>query len=243
MSSFQEEIKNIDDLERRLKRTGCAQPLRPFVLVSYAQSVDGSIATRERAPIALSGALSLELTHRLRAHCDALLVGIETVLTDDPSLTVRLIPGSSPRPIVLDTYLRILPTAKLLHQHAGPWIVAGHGHSLERARTLAGTGAGVLACDTVQSGRIDLRALMRLLVKRGIRSLMVEGGARVITSFIYSGIVDLFVITISPRFVGGLPVIDGGGVNADRPLRFRYACWERYGEDFVLWAAPGWGSK
>ena len=98
-----------DFVERLRRRPPAASDRRPFVTVSYAQSVDGSIAGRNRLPIRLSGPAAMRLTHRLRAVHDAILVGIETVLADDPRLTVRLVAGPNPRPIVLDTQLRTPP--------------------------------------------------------------------------------------------------------------------------------------
>ena len=79
---------------------------RPFIIVSYAQSLDGSIATADRQQMQISGPESMRLTHQLRACCQCILVGIGTVLADNPSLTVRLVEGHHPQPIILDTNLR-----------------------------------------------------------------------------------------------------------------------------------------
>src|SRR5205823_12555295 len=99
---------------------------RPFVTLSYAQSVDGSIAARPGQPLALSGALSMTLTHQLRAAHDAILVGIGTVLADNPRLSVRLVEGKDPQPIVADSRLRLPLSANLLYQHPlSPWIASG----------------------------------------------------------------------------------------------------------------------
>ena len=100
---------NLDELQHCLAQGAAFRRHkgRPFVTVSYAQSIDGSIASRTRQPIRLSGQLSMVLTHRLRARFDAILVGIGTVLTDNPHLTVRCAEGRNPQPVVLDTHLRI----------------------------------------------------------------------------------------------------------------------------------------
>src|SRR4051794_24685033 len=87
---------------------------RPIVTLAYAQSLDGSIATAARRPLALSSQPALKLTHQLRAEHDAILVGIGTVLADDPLLTVRLVNGPNPVPVVLDSRLRLPSTARLL---------------------------------------------------------------------------------------------------------------------------------
>src|SRR5512133_2370683 len=87
---------------------------RPLVTLSYAQSLDGSLAAQRGTPLALSGPQSMELTHRLRAAQDAILVGIGTVLSDNPRLTVRLVEGSQPQPVILDSHLRFPLNANLL---------------------------------------------------------------------------------------------------------------------------------
>ena len=99
-------------------------PERPFVTVSYAQSIDGSIATRRRRPLPISGPGAMRMTHGLRALHDGILVGIETVLADDPQLSVRLVEGPHPQPVVLDTRLRTPLEARLLKGGNGrPWLV------------------------------------------------------------------------------------------------------------------------
>ena len=92
----------------------CTKNNRPFIIISYAQSVDGSIASRSRLPIHLSGTESSVLTHQIRAGCDAILIGIGTLLADDPQLTVRLVESRNPQPIILDTHLRTPLNAKLV---------------------------------------------------------------------------------------------------------------------------------
>ena len=96
---------------------------RPLVTLSYAQSLDGSIARERGKPLALSGPESMRLTHQLRAAHDAILVGIGTVLADDPQLTVRLVEGKSPIPVILDSRLAISPTARLFQNPKKPILV------------------------------------------------------------------------------------------------------------------------
>src|SRR4029450_6900487 len=115
---------------------------RPFVTLSYAQSVDGSIAARPGQPLALSGTRSMTLTHQLRAAHDAILVGIGTVLADNPRLTVRLVEGKNPQPIVADSRLRFPLSANLLCAHPlAPWIAAGEPADASRQRVLEAAGA------------------------------------------------------------------------------------------------------
>ncbi len=211
-----------------------ADPL-PRVTLTYAQSLDGSIAKDRGAPLILSSSESLAMTHRLRAAHDAILVGIGTVLADDPQLTVRLADGTDPQPVVLDSHLRIPEHCRLMDADLRPWLatVEGNGH---RARTLEARGAQVLSLPADDRGRIDLPALLEALRHRGIHRLMVEGGASVITSFLRSGLVDWVVLTIVPRLVGGLRAVEGplaaDGLAAPRLLE---PDWQRFGSDLVMW--------
>ena len=110
---------------------------RPLVTLSYAQSLDGCIAARAGERLALSGPESMQLTHQFRAAHNAILVGIGTVLADNPRLTVRLVQGQDPQPVVLDSHLRIPLEASLLHNSRRPWIACledARPHKIIRAR-------------------------------------------------------------------------------------------------------------
>jgi 3,4-dihydroxy 2-butanone 4-phosphate synthase/GTP cyclohydrolase II len=214
---------------------------RPFVTVSYAQSIDGSIASRQRKPLILSGQASLLLTHRLRAIHQTILVGIGTVLADNPRLDVRLVPGRDPLPVVLDTHFRTPPACRLLERAAGgPLIVGGTADGDGRPAGLSAQGATISRCGLGADGRLDLDSLMALLDGMAVDSVMVEGGARVITSFIRARLVDQFVITLAPLLVGGLPVIDPWGMPAAEGLRLHKTQCQMLGEDLVIWAEPRW---
>jgi 3,4-dihydroxy 2-butanone 4-phosphate synthase/GTP cyclohydrolase II len=216
---------------------------RPFVVLSYAQSVDGSIAGRNRERIRLSGPESMALTHGIRALCDGILIGIGTLLADDPRLTVTHVCGPHPQPVVLDTRLRTPPTARLvLRPDTRPWIIHTPGPPESRAQALRAAGAEPVPCSAGRDGRIDLPAAMALLADRQINRLMVEGGARVITSFVRERIADLLIITISPRFVGGLSVLDAAAAEDALHLQFEETHYQTMGRDLIVWARPGWAS-
>jgi riboflavin-specific deaminase-like protein len=219
----------------RLKRR------RPFIAVSFAQSVDGSIASRNKGQLLLSGPKSSILTHQLRASCDAILIGIGTLLADDPQLTVRLAAGPNPQPIILDTRLRTPLAARLIQRtDLSPWIVNGQDGTHLRATALRQAGARPLTCATAGDGHIDLLALMDLLTERKVNSLMVEGGAKVITSFVNAGLVDQFIITISPKLVGGLRMIDSKGFKAASHLDLGQVKYQPIDDDLIMWARPKW---
>jgi 3,4-dihydroxy 2-butanone 4-phosphate synthase/GTP cyclohydrolase II len=217
---------------------------RPFVTVSYAQSLDGSIATASRQQLQLSGDKSMRLTHQLRSLHSSILVGIGTVLADNPSLTTRLVDGENPQPVILDTHLRTPPDASLVtRQDLSTWVVNGNHGSGNRNHPLAQKGATLISCPCGADGLIDLNTLMTELANRRIDSLMVEGGARVITSFIRWKLADLFVVTVAPKLVGGLSVIDTGSFQSDGFLQLADAHHQRLGKDLIIWARPDWGKS
>jgi len=232
-----EDFKTVLDHAREFRKTNG----RPFITVSYAQSLDGSIATAGRQQIQLSGPESMRLTHQLRANCQSILVGIGTVLADNPSLTVRLVEGQNPQPIILDTRLRTPLDANLVQRSdLSTWIVNGNHDPVDRNDTFIQKGITLIGCRRDDNGMIDLGALMDILARRQVDSIMVEGGARVITSFVKLKLADLFVITVSPKLVGGLPVIDTRGFKTASALRLTDVYYQRLGADLVVWARPDW---
>lgn len=198
---------------------------RPFVTLAYAQSVDGSISIARGLRSALSGPESLRFTHALRAGHDGILVGVGTVLADDPELRVRLVDGRDPQPVIVDSHLSTPIEAKLLAQSGRrPWIGTTTDRGRIRARdkgpqndtgcgdadrhTMIEAGGGRLFVSEPQAnGWVDLVALLRQLHAAGIEHLMVEGGARIITSFLDARLVDYVAVTIAPMFMGGLSAV------------------------------------
>jgi 3,4-dihydroxy 2-butanone 4-phosphate synthase/GTP cyclohydrolase II len=215
---------------------------RPFVTLSYAQSLDGCIAGRPGQQLALSGHQSLVLTHQLRAAHDAILVGIGTVLADNPQLTVRLVEGQVPQPVIIDSRLRLPLDANLLRNHPlRPLIITGEQADKGRQQVLEKAGARVLRLPSDEKGRVYLPAMLESLRELGIKSLMVEGGARIITSFLSERLVDHMILTIAPVFVGGMRGV--------RRLRGSDAAFyphlsnlrhQPVGEDMIFWGDPVW---
>lgn len=193
---------------------------RPFVTLAYAQSVDGSIALARGLRSALSGPESLRFTHALRARHDGILVGVGTVLADDPELRVRLVDGRDPQPVIVDSHLSTPVEAKLLSQTGRrPWIGTTSGNGAphndgsalspdrDRRAPIEARGARLFVSDPQENGWVDLAALLRQLHTAGIEHLMVEGGARIITSFLDARLVDYVAVTIAPTFMGGLSAV------------------------------------
>lgn len=174
---------------------------RPYVVVKYAQTLDGRIATSTGDARWISGDQERRASHALRAACDAVLVGVGTVLVDDPQLTVRMVAGASPIRVVLDSHLMISREARVLADDAATIVVTTGESPGERRDDLRRRGVSVTAVRPGPNG-VDLEAAMECLFRTGIRTVLVEGGARVITSFLSSGLADRLVVGISPRVLG-----------------------------------------
>lgn len=228
-----------------LLRAPEGRPLRsrPRVTASYAQSLDGSIAARPGEPLRLSGSRALELTHGLRAGHDAILVGIGTVLADNPRLNVRLAAGKSPMPVILDGRLRFPLDARLLREREsegvpGPLVATTRGAPPERARRLRQHGVTVVSF-RASNGRVPLRPLMRALRRRGVGRLLVEGGGRVLTSLFAERLADWVVITVAPRLVGGESAL----ARVPAPVELANLAWARLDDDLVFAGRPRFGSS
>lgn len=216
---------------------------RPLVTLAYAQSLDGCIAARRGQGLAISGPESLALTHHLRARHAAILVGIGTVLADDPQLTVRLAQGNSPLPVVLDSRLRLPLSARLLRREdQRPWIFCASpgndsGDMIANRTELEKRGARVLPVGQDAAGQLDLGQVLEALAQVGIASLMVEGGARVISRFLALGLVDEVMITTAPVWLGGLRAVEFEHSEPPVLPAISEPDYARYGADLVTWGA------
>ncbi len=211
---------------------------RPLVTLAYAQSLDGSIALRRGTPLALSNEASLQMTHQLRAWHDAILIGIGTLLSDDPQLNVRYSQGENPQPVVLDSQLRFPLQARLLENSKRPWIFTNRLEDDPKAQLLSRRGCKIFSLKSRGPAQGNLDLMLAQLNEQGIRRLMVEGGARVIESFLRSGHVDALVLTLAPVLVGGLKAVenlpDAGPISGTYP-RLREMQSTRLGEDLLIW--------
>ena len=187
--------------------------IRPLVTLCYAQSLDGSLTTRPGETLRLSSDAATRLTHQLRSLHDGILVGIGTVLADDPQLTVREWQGMNPQPIVLDSRLRLPASARLCTGNGKRcWVLTGRHDAAPRSD------CELLPVTCNGNGHIDLVTALQLLHQRGIRSLMVEGGASVLTALLKAQLVDAIVVTIAPRIVGGYKAVGELGLCAAQTL-------------------------
>jgi diaminohydroxyphosphoribosylaminopyrimidine deaminase/5-amino-6-(5-phosphoribosylamino)uracil reductase len=192
---------------------------RPHVILKLAVSSDDKIGAAGRKPVAISGEAAKARVHLLRAQCDAILVGIGTVRADDPLLTCRLpgMPARSPVRVVLDRNLRIPGSSRLVHsaRETPLWVMTSNLAEARAAMKLGAAGAQVIrvATATTPPG-LDLGAVLRALSEKGITRLLVEGGARVASSFVAAGLVDEVWLLRGADPVG----VDGVGALDALPL-------------------------
>ena len=176
----------------------------PFVTIKYAQTLDGRIATARGDSQWISSAPSLKFTHKLRAQHDAILVGAGTVIKDNPELTVRLVRGRNPLRIIVDSSLRIPPKSKVLQNLSrNKTIIA----TIKKAsdphfQKLTELGAEVITVAADKQENVDLKKLLKILAKRNISSILVEGGAQIITSILINDLANRMVTVIAPKILG-----------------------------------------
>ncbi|HEU68096.1 MAG TPA: bifunctional diaminohydroxyphosphoribosylaminopyrimidine deaminase/5-amino-6-(5-phosphoribosylamino)uracil reductase RibD [Candidatus Acetothermia bacterium] len=212
----------------------------PFVVLKLAMSLDGKIATRTHRSRWITGPASRRLVHSLRARYGAILVGVGTVLADDPSLAVREGEGPQPVRIVLDSEGRVPLGAKVFSPEARTVVATTDRMSVEVENALREKGAEVWRLPG-EGDRVDLRGLLRRLGEE-TDSLLVEGGAEVAWSFLSAGLVHKIAFFYAPLILGGrdaVPSVGGQGVNDPaQGIRFRDLGIERVGEDFLVTGYP-----
>jgi diaminohydroxyphosphoribosylaminopyrimidine deaminase/5-amino-6-(5-phosphoribosylamino)uracil reductase len=225
---------------------------RPWVTLKVASTLDGFIGSdqcKPSDPAFVTGKAARAHAHVLRSRHDAVLVGVGTVLADNPRLTVRLpgVGGTGPLRVVLDGHLRTPPSARLIRQLGTPpaLIVGAQPRKgarddrarLGRERALRQAGAEVLLLPADRAGRVLIPSLLRALAERGVQSLLVEGGSRVHGAFISAALVDSVAFFLAPRLVGaGHPIVQGRGLDWRNPLRLGPLEVHAIGEDVLLQA-------
>ncbi|MGC2691319.1 MAG: RibD family protein, partial [Desulfobaccales bacterium] len=215
----------------------------PWVIAKAACSLDGKIATAGGQSQWLTGEPARVWGHRLRHQVDAILVGIETVLSDDPELTTRLPRGGKdPIRIVLDSNLRIPLTSRVLNLEspAPTWVACTDAAPAEKIEALKQLGAEVLVFPghSRDAGRVPLPSLLRLLGRRQVQNLLVEGGAEVLGAFFEQKLVNQFYFFFAPKFLGGRQapgVLGGEGiVHLEDAARARDLIIRRVGADLLI---------
>ncbi|MBW2600051.1 MAG: bifunctional diaminohydroxyphosphoribosylaminopyrimidine deaminase/5-amino-6-(5-phosphoribosylamino)uracil reductase RibD [Deltaproteobacteria bacterium] len=229
-----EQCEDLNEKFFKFMRTGM-----PFVTLKYAQTLDGRIASSTGHSRWISSEPSLRFAHRLRGLHDAVLVGIGTVVADDPDLRVRMVRGRNPLRVVADSTLRIPPDARVLgNQDVAKTLITtkplrGRG----RLPMLEERDIETLIIDEKGKGVLDLKKLLAELGKRQISSILVEGGAGIITSFVREGLFDRIIVITAPKILGrGIEAVGDLGISRmddSIALKFEKIC--RKGEDIVTY--------
>ena len=184
----------------------------PFVILKMAVSVDGRIATSSGSSRYITGKEARSYVHRLRTEVDAVMVGVNTVIRDNPQLTPRLVKGKDPLKIVVDSTLCIPKNCNLMAEPSKLIIATTNKAPKNNLRRLQEKGVNVLIIKSTK-GMVDLKELMKELAKCGITSLMIEGGSRLNSSAIKGGIVDKVLVFTAPKIIGnGISAIGDLGI-------------------------------
>ena len=230
---LEEECRSLNEAHFKYMTTGL-----PLVTVKFAQTLDGRIATTTGSSQWISSPKSRRLAHKLRSISDAVMVGIGTILADDPQLTVRLVRGRNPARVILDSRLRIPPDSKVV---VGPGVAATIIATTPRAdekkvSRLREMGVDVLLAQEDEQGEVDIKHLLGMLGQRGISSVLVEGGTGVITSLLRLGLADKLVIFVAPKIMGkGIEAVGELNIaDVGQTLKLSFSRIYRMGEDLVI---------
>jgi len=210
---------------------------RPYVILNAAMTLDGKIASKA-GDSRISSEEDLNRVHNLRANVDAIMVGINTLLIDDPKLTARRVGGRNPTPIIVDSQARTPPNAKVLkvERERRPIIAVAEDAPKERVEALRRAGGEVVLVG--RGDKVDLPVLMERLWERGIQSVLLEGGGTLIWGMAKEYLIDEVKVAVAPMMVGGvaaLTLMEGEGyASMDEALRLELLGVERCGRDLVL---------
>lgn len=214
---------------------------RPYVIMKYAMTADGKIATKTGASKWITGPESLRRVHELRNACMGIMVGIGTVLADDPMLNCRIEGGKDPVRIICDSKLKI-PVDSNIVRTAGEidTVVVCAAVDPEKRKILEKAGVDVVELSD-EEGRVDTKKLIEKLGDEGMDSLLVEGGGTLNESVLKTGMADEIKMFIAPKIFGGAakgPVMGGGVETLDQACRFRVERTEMTGNDVLVTLKP-----
>jgi len=225
---------------RRLNEAFCKYILKkePFVVLKVAATLDGKMATRNGDSKWISGEASRRFVHKLRDQVDGVLVGIGTVLKDNPMLTARIRGGRDPYRIVLDSRLKIPEEAKVIGTSPSKAIIASTELApKDKIEKLEKRGVQILILDS-KEGRVNLKSCLSKLGEMGMMNLLVEGGSQVNGSFLDEGVIDKLLLFLSPKLIGdqqALGIFGGKGAsNLQKATALKEIKAKRIGEDILL---------
>lgn len=222
---------------------------RPYVISKFAMTLDGKIATHTGDSKWITSNEARLQVHELRNEVDAILVGIGTVLADDPSLTTRLPEGRGKNPvrIILDSGLRIPLEVNVLNTKEAPTIIVTKRNvDQQKIPILEEKGVSFIFVSENETG-IDLNELLDELYKRGITDVLVEGGAEVNSSFLNAGLINKYYIYIAPKIIGGRnsksPFTGEDKEKMGEAIELKYDTVQQIGEDLCIIAYPKKGEN
>lgn len=208
---------------------------RPYVIINCAMSADGKIATPAGKQLRISNEEDIKRMHSLRNSSDAVLVGVNTVISDNPKLTVKekyVQDPKNPIRVILDTRCRTKPDALAVDDQAKTIIIANGSCDKIYSETVE-----ILQCEIDDEGLIDIKEMLQLLYDKGIKKLLVEGGSTVIWNFLKHGLFDDFYVYIGPIIIGGKytpSVADGEGIDENNPINLKIIETKRFGEGILV---------
>jgi diaminohydroxyphosphoribosylaminopyrimidine deaminase/5-amino-6-(5-phosphoribosylamino)uracil reductase len=211
----------------------------PFVTLKIAMTLDGKIATTSGESKWITGEKARAYVQRLRHEHDAMLVGINTVLADDPQLTTHLRRGKDPQRVIVDSRARLPLTARVLHpveSSASTWVATTERAPQSRIRKLEQAGAKILQTEST-NGRVNLAQLMKMLAAQNMMSVLIEGGGSVAWSALEAGIVDKIIFFIAPKIIGGkdaITAVEGAGRRLSEAWQLRDVTVRKVGEDEMV---------
>lgn len=210
---------------------------RPYVILNSAMTLDGKIASKT-GDSRISSEADLKRVHLLRSKVDAIIVGIETVIKDDPLLTIRLAKGRNPLRVVVDSKARIPLNSNLLRSlKSGPIAIAiSSSASKSRIRNLRSFGCKILRCGT--SREVDLSLMLYGLIRMGVRKTLLEGGGILNAAMLTGGFVDEVIVAVAPVIIGGdrsTTLVEGKGVDKIRDgIKLKLRGMRKIGSELVL---------
>jgi len=208
---------------------------RPFVAIKVAMSLDGRIATATGDSKYITSKEARTYVHQLRTEVDAVMIGLNTVLRDNPELTPRLFKGKDPMKIVVDSSLKIPKNCNLMKEPGKLIIATTNKASKKDILRLQQKGVNVIVAKS-QKGMVDLQDLMKQIGKHGIMSVMIEGGSELNSSAIKAGVVDKIIIFAAPKIIGnGLGAIGNLGIKKiDKAIDLKNPVTRKIGNDMLI---------
>lgn len=213
----------------------------PYIIYKCAMTLDGKIATVTGESRWISGEQSRKFVHKMRSTLDAVMVGVDTIIADNPQLTVRHIKGRNPLRIIVDSTLRTPESVSVLSgKLAHKTIIATTEQNPRVHLRYSQSGAKIIVCNA-DAGRVDLLDLLKKLAKEGIQSILLEGGSRLAGDALRHGLIDECIFFYAPKVIGSdgfSPFAITGITSMNNSIRFLGADIKRMGEDLVVTAYP-----